>query len=131
LLLCYKFGCNDPVVLAAGLLHDAIEDTTADFDEIAETVDPEVAVLVAALTKDMRRPENEREMDYDQRLTTAPWQAKLIKLADVYDNLCDSAISGVQANSLKTAQRALVLSAGEPNLASAAEHLRQLMASMR
>ena len=125
--LSHRFGCNDPVVLAAGLLHDAIEDTTADFDEIAETVDSKVADLVAALTKDMRLPEDEREADYDRQLAAAPWQARLIKLADVYDNLTDSVLSNAGVDVRKKAQRALLLAGEEPELAVAAKALRSLL----
>lgn len=37
----------------------------------------------------MRLPERERKAAYDRQLATAPWQARLIKLADVYDNVSD------------------------------------------
>ena len=127
LILSHRFGCQDPVVLAAGLLHDAIEDTTADFDEIAEAVGPEVAALVAALTKDMRLPYDERELAYDRQLAAAPWQARLVKLADVYDNLCDSILSGANVQVRDKAQRALALAHGEPELLAATEALRKLM----
>lgn len=83
------FGCDDPVCLVAALLHDTIEDTGADFDEIAEGFGDEVARCVAALTKNMALPEKEREAEYDARLAKADWRARLVKLADQYDNLCD------------------------------------------
>ena len=83
------FGCDDEVCLAAALLHDTIEDTGADFDEIAEGFGAEVARCVAALTKNMALPEAEREPDYYARLARADWRARLVKLADQYDNLSD------------------------------------------
>jgi guanosine-3',5'-bis(diphosphate) 3'-pyrophosphohydrolase len=83
------FGCDDQVCLAAALLHDTIEDTGTDFDEIAEAFGDEVARCVAALTKNMALPEQEREAEYDTRLARADWRARLVKLADQYDNLCD------------------------------------------
>jgi hypothetical protein len=46
--------------------------------------------LVVLLTKDSRLPEEEREAAYCQGLSTAPWQAIVCKLADVFDNLQDS-----------------------------------------
>src|SRR4051812_7757424 len=55
------FGCNDPKVLAAAILHDTIEDTTTDYDDLAERYGTDVANWVVALTKDMRLPEAERE----------------------------------------------------------------------
>src|SRR5688500_2703577 len=57
------FGVDDPVALAAALLHDLIEDTTADYDDVAKEFGPEVANVVAALTKDMRKPEDQREAE--------------------------------------------------------------------
>ena len=83
------FGCSDPVVLAAALLHDVIEDTGTDYDDLEKRFGSEVARCVAALSKDDRLPEPEREPAYDRRLELADWRAKLIKLADVYDNTCD------------------------------------------
>jgi (p)ppGpp synthase/HD superfamily hydrolase len=84
------FGFDDPALLAAALLHDTIEDTTTDCDDIIEQFGPTVAKWVAALSKDKRMPHNEREADYAAALTAADWQAKVLKLADLYDNLGDS-----------------------------------------
>ncbi|HYE61176.1 MAG TPA: HD domain-containing protein [Phycisphaerales bacterium] len=83
------FGCSDETVLAAALLHDTIEDTTTDYDDLEERFGREVADTVAALTKNMALPEDEREDEYDARLARADWRARLIKLADTYDNYCD------------------------------------------
>ena len=83
------FGFDDPRMLCAALLHDTVEDTTTDFDDIEERFSPEVAEWVALLTKDKRLPEEEREAEYIRRLQKAPWQVKACKLADVYDNLSD------------------------------------------
>jgi (p)ppGpp synthase/HD superfamily hydrolase len=126
LILATVFHCQDPVVLAAGMLHDVIEDTTGDYDEIAETAGSEVARLVAALTKDMRMPEKERELAYDQQLRDAPWQVRLIKLADVYDNLCDSVLSKSGVKVVDKARRALELAGDDPHLQDAVAALRKL-----
>ncbi|MBS0198354.1 MAG: bifunctional (p)ppGpp synthetase/guanosine-3',5'-bis(diphosphate) 3'-pyrophosphohydrolase [Planctomycetes bacterium] len=83
------FGCADPVAVCAALLHDTIEDTTTDFDDIADLFGRDVAECVAALTKNMALPDKDREREYDQRLAKADWRARLVKLADAYDNLCD------------------------------------------
>ena len=84
------FGFDDPRMLAAALLHDTIEDTATDCDDILEQFGPDVARWVAALTKDMRLPNDEREAAYIQVLSGAEWQVKVCKLADIYDNLGDS-----------------------------------------
>ncbi|MCA9299128.1 MAG: bifunctional (p)ppGpp synthetase/guanosine-3',5'-bis(diphosphate) 3'-pyrophosphohydrolase, partial [Phycisphaerales bacterium] len=49
----HVFGCDDLATLAAAVLHDTIEDTDTDFDDIEEAFGTEVALLVAALTKNM------------------------------------------------------------------------------
>jgi guanosine-3',5'-bis(diphosphate) 3'-pyrophosphohydrolase len=84
------FGIDDPAVLAAALLHDTIEDTTTDFDDLHANFGPEVAGWVALLTKEKRLKDDEREKKYCAALASAPWQVKACKLADVYDNLLDS-----------------------------------------
>lgn len=86
----HVFGFTDPRLLAAALLHDTIEDTTTDADDLIERFGPDVARWVAALTKDMRLPHDEREEAYVKGLATAEWQVKVCKLADIYDNLGDS-----------------------------------------
>jgi guanosine-3',5'-bis(diphosphate) 3'-pyrophosphohydrolase len=88
------FGCTDETALLAALLHDTIEDTGTDFDDLEERFGRKAAEVVAALTKNAALPEKEREEEYDRRLAQADWRAKLIKLADTYDNLCDSIALG-------------------------------------
>ena len=83
------FGFDDPRMLMTALLHDTIEDTTTDFDDVAEKFGAEVASWAAALSKDKRLPEKQREEAYLQALRAAPWQVKVCKLADVFDNLHD------------------------------------------
>ncbi|TVQ32257.1 MAG: HD domain-containing protein [Phycisphaeraceae bacterium] len=99
------FGCDDTTAIAAALLHDTIEDTGTDYDELAELFGAHVADCVAALSKDMRLPEPQREPAYDEGLRRADWRAKLIKLADVYDNLCD--LSGDSKKVLDKCRRAV------------------------
>lgn len=92
LTLAVVFGCQDPAVLAAALLHDTIEDTTTDFDDLEGMFGADIAGLVAALTKNSTLRESLREPEYDARLAAADWRARLIKLADVYDNYADGAL---------------------------------------
>ena len=83
------FGFDDPRMLCAALLHDTLEDTKTDHDELAEQFSPEVADWVALLSKDKRLAEADREKAYVAALSSAPWQVQACKLADVYDNLSD------------------------------------------
>jgi (p)ppGpp synthase/HD superfamily hydrolase len=90
LILRHVFGFDDPRMLTAAILHDTVEDTTTDHDDLQERFGADVANWVAALTKDKRLPEDEREAAYVAQLVQAPWQVKACKLADVFDNLMDS-----------------------------------------
>jgi guanosine-3',5'-bis(diphosphate) 3'-pyrophosphohydrolase len=89
-ILLTKFGVTDPEVLAAAVLHDTIEDTATDYDEIVERFGSRVAGFVSLLTKDKRLPEEDREERYFADLAAAPLEVKLCKLGDTYDNLADS-----------------------------------------
>jgi guanosine-3',5'-bis(diphosphate) 3'-pyrophosphohydrolase len=89
LIVRHVFGIDDPDVLTAALLHDTIEDTTTDFDDVKGKFGVGVAQWVAALTKDKRLDEDDREAAYAAQLAAAPWQVKVCKLADVCDNLLD------------------------------------------
>jgi (p)ppGpp synthase/HD superfamily hydrolase len=89
LVVRHVFGIDDPRILAAALLHDTIEDTTTDYDDIVEHFGPDVARWVAAVSKDPRMEFEEREAAYRKVLAAADWQAKVVKLADLYDNLSD------------------------------------------
>ena len=106
LVVRHLFGFDDARMLATALLHDTIEDTTTDFDDITEVFGPEIADWVACLTKDKRLPDEERERDYMERLCAASWEVQVCKLADVYDNLMD-------ARSLPASRRAHSLARAE------------------
>lgn len=91
LIVEHLFGCRDMNAIAAAILHDTIEDCKVDYDDIESRFGTDVAMLVVALTKNMLLRENAREADYDARLAAADWRARLIKLADTYDNYTDTA----------------------------------------
>lgn len=126
LTVAVVFGCDDEVALASALLHDTIEDTTADYDDIHDRFGPLVATCVACLSKNMLLPEREREADYDARLAQSPWQARLVKLADAYDNLHDAEHARMSpAKGVTRAHRAIAvarpLAADHPVLGRAIE----------
>src|SRR6266702_1696056 len=54
LIVRQVFGVDDASVLTAAVLHDTIEDTTTDFDDLAERFGATVAGWVAILSKDKR-----------------------------------------------------------------------------
>jgi (p)ppGpp synthase/HD superfamily hydrolase len=85
-----EFGVTDVDTLAAGLLHDTIEDTATDYDEVSERFGRRVADMVAVLTKDKRLPEAKRERAYFAQLARAPLAARLCKIADSLHNVRDA-----------------------------------------
>src|SRR5258708_29584266 len=90
LVVRHVFGVDDSRVLAAAVLHDTIEDTTTDYDDLRDRFGDDVASWVAALSKDTRRRDDEREREYMAQLAQSPWQVQVCKLADIFDNLLDS-----------------------------------------
>ena len=127
LIVAAVYGVTDEITLAAAYLHDLIEDCPTDYEDIAERFGADVADIVAALTKDMRIPEAEREARYDEQLRDGPSAARLIKLADVYDNLVDTESESARRTCLSRVERALAIADADPALASACERLRQLV----
>jgi guanosine-3',5'-bis(diphosphate) 3'-pyrophosphohydrolase len=121
------FEVDDEVALAAALLHDVIEDTTGEYDDLREAFGEQVADVVAALTKDMRLPEREREAAYDSQLAAAPWQARLIKLADVYDNVSDCLNEKMRGKAIDKAKRAVSLAGADPRLRVAVDRVNALI----
>jgi guanosine-3',5'-bis(diphosphate) 3'-pyrophosphohydrolase len=90
LVLRDVFGISDRRTLTAAVLHDTLEDTNTDFDDLQETFGTEVAGWVAALSKDKRLAHDPREEAYGRTLADAPWQVQVCKLADIFDNLIDT-----------------------------------------
>lgn len=90
MILRQIFGVSDERVLIAAVLHDVIEDTTADFDDVAKEFGQEIAGWVGLLSKDKRKQEKEREDKYTVVIQESPDEVKLIKLADIYDNIMDA-----------------------------------------
>jgi len=123
----HLFESNDQTALLAALLHDLIEDTTTDYDDLIEQFGKDAADAVAALTKDARLPEPEREEAYDRQLSQASWQARLVKLADVYDNFCDSRNDGERQKCVEKAKRAIRCAGDAAQLQSAVKIVRSLI----
>ncbi len=129
MVLRHQFGVTDPQALAAALLHDTIEDTVTDYDELAEQFGPTVAEWVAALTKDARLPEPQREEAYCRQLAAAAPMVRLIKLADMYDNLCDVAALSPQQRRRTAAKLRRYLEVVRHHLPAGGDHAVQLVAA--
>lgn len=96
-----NLGIIDSNILSAAWLHDTLEYTDATFDEINHIFGNTISVVVLSLTKDLKLPKKERELQYVQQLKNSTIQAKLIKFCDISANLKDianSPISKTQKN---------------------------------
>lgn len=84
-----RYGIKDERIVCAGWLHDTIEDTEADYDDIKEQFGSKVANTVVAVTKDTRLANNQKESQYLKQLRKAPVEAQIVKIADITANLMD------------------------------------------
>jgi guanosine-3',5'-bis(diphosphate) 3'-pyrophosphohydrolase len=120
-----EFGESDPETLAAAVLHDTIEDTTTDYDDILRHFGDNVARWVALLTKDKRMAEEAREDDYFAGLARAPRPVKLVKISDTLDNLRDArAGDGDLKKTIAKAERLFAVYGGDPEVKHALDVLR-------
>jgi (p)ppGpp synthase/HD superfamily hydrolase len=77
----------DAELVAAGWLHDTVEDTETTREELAKKFSERVAALVIEVTDDMRLPKDQRRQ---KQIVDAPKKspgAKLIKIADKISNI--------------------------------------------
>ena len=130
-ILRHLFKVKNEEALAAALLHDTLEDTETDFEDLEKLFGVRVAHWAFLLSKDRRLPEVQREKEYIRQLATAPDEVKLAKLADIYDNLTDSLKSSQKAQ-IKTLSRMktyfAVLKGKHSLLAQARSTVQALMA---
>jgi len=86
-LLSIATDGTDAELVAAGWLHDTIEDTATTREELAQKFAQRVAALVVEVTDDMTLPKAERRR---KQIVDAPRKspgAKLIKIADKISNI--------------------------------------------
>ena len=86
-LLSMATDGTDAELVAAGWLHDTIEDTTTTREELAQKFGERVTELVVEVTDDMTLPKQERRQ---KQIVGAPRKspgAKLIKIADKISNI--------------------------------------------
>jgi guanosine-3',5'-bis(diphosphate) 3'-pyrophosphohydrolase len=86
-LLATASDGSDAELVAAGWLHDTIEDTETTREELAQKFSTRVAALVVEVTDDMTLPKSERRR---LQVLDAPKKspgAKLIKIADKISNI--------------------------------------------
>jgi (p)ppGpp synthase/HD superfamily hydrolase len=87
LLLAAATDGADAELVAAGWLHDTIEDTGTTREQLAEEFGARVADLVVEVTDDMSLPKDQRRQ---KQIVDAPHkssEAKMIKIADKISNI--------------------------------------------
>ena len=77
----------DAIVVAAGFLHDTLEDTATQYQDLETLFGNEVAALVAEVTDDKSLPKAERKRLQIENAAKKSERAKLIKIADKTSNL--------------------------------------------
>jgi (p)ppGpp synthase/HD superfamily hydrolase len=77
----------DEEVLAAGALHDVVEDCGVSYDELTRLFGARVSDLVCAVSEeDKALPWEERKTRYLERFARSPWDAQAVGIADKIDN---------------------------------------------
>jgi (p)ppGpp synthase/HD superfamily hydrolase len=84
-----EFGYAYNNLLAAAWLHDCIEDTDANYNDIRQATNKNVAEIVLALTDEIGRNRKERKEKTLPKLVMFP-DALAIKLADIIANCRDA-----------------------------------------
>jgi GTP diphosphokinase / guanosine-3',5'-bis(diphosphate) 3'-diphosphatase len=87
----WEEGVRDPVVIAAALLHDTLEDTETTWQELRGEFDEEIADIVAEVTDTKWIKKEARKRLQVARAKHSSSAAKLVKLADKICNLRDVA----------------------------------------
>lgn len=80
-------GVTTPVVIAAALLHDTLEDTKTTVAEMRAEFGDDVTNIVIEVTDDKSLPAAERKRLQITHAATISVSAKLVKLADKLNNL--------------------------------------------
>lgn len=88
-VLAVEGGVEDLAVLCAAVLHDTIEDTQTNADELTALFGPEVTSVVLEVTDDKTLPKAERKRLQVEHAPHISERAKLVKLADKICNLRD------------------------------------------
>ncbi len=87
LLLTQATSGGDAVLVAAGWLHDTLEDTDAEREELEILFGPVVAAIVAEVTDDKSLLKTERKRLQVETTPHKSPQARLLKIADKTSNL--------------------------------------------
>lgn len=87
LLLAEATDGEDAVLIAAAWLHDTLEDTDTEREQLEKLFGPEVAAVVAEVTDDKALPKVERKRLQVEKTPGKSTRARLLKIADKTSNL--------------------------------------------
>lgn len=88
-ILAIEAKIADINVLCGAVLHDTIEDTDTEYDDIEKLFGPKIADIVAEVTDDKTLPKAARKQAQIEKAPHASPEAKLVKLADKIANMRD------------------------------------------
>ena len=88
-VLSVEAGLSDPILLAAAVLHDTLEDTETTFEELRERFGAKAASVVLEVSDDKALPKEERKRLQIEHAAVISRRAKLVKLADKICNVRD------------------------------------------
>lgn len=99
---------RDVTLLVASILHDTIEDTNTQHDEIKAEFGEDVLALVLEVTDDKSLPKQVRKQLQVEHAPHKTYKAKLLKLADKISNVQDIITSPPRDWSLERQQEYLL-----------------------
>ncbi len=88
-VLTTEGGITDPIVLAAAILHDTLEDTQTTESELRQAFGEDITRVVREVTDDKLLPKAERKRLQIEHAPQLSERAKLVKLADKICNVRD------------------------------------------
>lgn len=88
-ILAEEGGVTDPVLLAAAILHDTIEDTLTTPEQLVDAFGPEVAGIVVEVTDDKSLEKADRKRLQIESAPAKSTAAAMLKIADKIANLQD------------------------------------------
>jgi (p)ppGpp synthase/HD superfamily hydrolase len=87
-MLLSRHGARPPVV-AAGILHDVMEDSGVARDDLARAFDAEVAAIVVEVSEDRSRTWEQRKLHTIEKIASMSDGARAVTAADKVHNLAD------------------------------------------
>ena len=85
--LAQSTRAGDTVLLAAGFLHDTVEDTNTRLDELAKLFGPDVASVVGEVSDDKHLRKDDRKRLQVEQITQKSTRAQFLSIADKTANV--------------------------------------------